>query len=63
MFKTVVSCPYHLVTCHLAAIPVQLPLCVQAYGSEALKGLKVEHDVATFKDGRDVTLVIKDTSK
>jgi hypothetical protein len=36
---------------------------LQAYRSDALKGLKVEHDVGTFKEGRDVTLVIKDTGE
>ena len=29
--------------------------------SDALKGLKVEHDASTFKEGRDTTLIIKDT--
>ena len=37
--------------------------CVQAYDADALKGIKVEHDASTFKEGRDVTLVIKDSGE
>ncbi len=42
---------------------VRACVCMQAYDADALKGLKVEHDVSTFKEGKDVTLVIKDTGE